>query len=40
MPEPMEELLKRTQQKDAFAQEKLKELDQAHKAKAERSPWE
>ena len=39
LPEPMEELIKRIQQRDAFAQEKLEELNHAKDKKAERSPW-
>jgi hypothetical protein len=39
LPEPMEELIKRIQQGDAFAQEKLEELNHARDKKAERSPW-
>jgi hypothetical protein len=35
----MEELIKRIQQRDAFAQERLEELNHAKDKKAERSPW-
>jgi hypothetical protein len=39
LPESMEELIKRIQQRDAFAREKQNELDQTLDKKAERSPW-
>jgi hypothetical protein len=39
MPEPMEELVKRIQRGDAFAKEKLQQLNHAQGTQAERSPW-
>jgi hypothetical protein len=40
MPEPMEELAKRIQRGDAFAKEKLQQLNHTQGTQAERSPWE
>jgi len=40
MPEPMEELAKRIQRGDAFATEKLQQLNHTQGTQAERSPWE